>query len=107
MPKITRPGPCIGSPSRCRGGLCSCCDVCLDFRWNHDGSQCLSTTCSPITLRPTGRSKSRSKPKEKVVLPAWLRTKPRSVRGKREAAIYARSKGIDLPWEGWEKWEGE
>lgn len=52
-----------------------------------------------------GSSKSPKQAKPKVELPHWLRTKPRTVRGKREAATWARSQGRDLPWEGWETWE--
>lgn len=78
------------------------CPECDEHRWSWDG-RCLSATCNPLSRNSDGSisigSQTKSKkPVEKIVLPPWMRSKPKSPRQLKEALAYCEMKGIDPPW---------
>lgn len=109
--RVVRQGACIGQPSRCRGGTCSCCPECGDHRWSYGGAKCLSLTCSPMPSARIRAERADAKRKAEIAarkaekaaaLPDWLRTKPRSERQVKEALAYCKARGIPTnppPWE--------
>lgn len=86
--KVVRQGPCVGQPSRCRGGTCSCCPDCGTHRWNFDGSRCL--TCNPVVgMRVKVRRRKVSEPKIR---------KPTG-KALKEALAFYEAAGKTPPWE--------
>lgn len=43
--------------------------------------------------------KNKKKKKEKIELPSWLRTRPKTKAKIAQAKLYAKQMGLELPWD--------